>query len=443
MSKIFKDLPVVKYEGPKSKNPLSFKYYDADRIVMGKPMREHLPFAMAWWHNLCATGADMFGAGTADKLFGASAPRTMEHAKAKVNAGFEFMQKLGIEYFCFHDTDLVPEADTIAETNRRLDEIADYLEIKMKETGIKLLWGTANMFGNPRFMNGAGSSNSADVFCFAAAQVKKALDLTVRLGGKGYVFWGGREGYETLLNTDMKFELENIAKLMHMAVDYGRKIGFTGDFFIEPKPKEPMKHQYDYDAATAIAFLRQYGLDKDFKMNIEANHATLAGHTFQHDLRVSAINGMLGSVDANQGDLLLGWDTDEFPSNVYDTTLCMYEILKAGGLKNGGLNFDAKNRRPSYTDEDMFLGFILGMDSFALGLLCAAELIEDGRIDAFVKERYASYQTGVGKKIRDGETSLEELAQIAEQMGAPALPGSGRQEYLESILNSVMFGGKK
>lgn len=440
MSEIFKGLPVVKYEGPKSTNPLSFKYYDPDRIVLGKPMREHLPFAMAWWHNLCATGADMFGSGTADKLFGASAPQTMEHAKAKVDAGFEFMEKLGIEYFCFHDVDLVPEADNIAETNRRLDEIADYIEEKMKKTGKKLLWGTANMFSNPRYMNGAGSTNSADVFCFAAAQVKKALDLTVRLGGKGYVFWGGREGYETLLNTDMKFELENIAKLMHMAVDYGRKIGFKGDFFIEPKPKEPMKHQYDFDAATAIGFLRQYGLDKDFKLNIEANHATLAGHTFQHDLRVSAINGMLGSVDANQGDLLLGWDTDQFPSNIYDTTMCMYEILKAGGLKNGGLNFDSKNRRPSYTFEDMFLGFILGMDSFALGLLCAAALIEDGRIDAFVKERYASYETGIGKKIRDNQTSLEELAEIAEKMGAPALPGSGKQEYLESIVNSVLFG---
>jgi xylose isomerase len=269
----------------------------------------------------------------------------MEHAKAKVDAGFEFMQKLGIKYFCFHDVDLVPEADDIKETNRRLDEISDYILEKMQGTDIRCLWGTANMFSNPRFMNGAGSTNSADVFCFAAAQVKKALDLTVKLGGRGYVFWGGREGYENLLNTDMKFEQENIAKLMHMAVDYGRSIGFTGDFYIEPKPKEPMKHQYDFDAATAIGFLRQYGLDKDFKMNIEANHATLAGHTFQHDLRVSAINGMLGSIDANQGDTLLGWDTDEFPFNVYDAALCMYEVLKNGGL-TGGFNFDSKNRRP-------------------------------------------------------------------------------------------------
>ena len=346
MSEMFPNLPKVAYEGPKSTNPLAFKYYDADRVILGKPMREHLPFAMAWWHNLCATGTDMFGAGTADKSFGAT-PGTMEHARAKVDAGFEFMQKLGISYFCFHDADLAPEGENLAQTNARLDEITDYIKEKMAQTGIRCLWGTANMFGHPRFMNGAGSSNSVEVFCHAAAQVKKALELTVKLGGKGYVFWGGREGYETLLNTDMKFEQENIASLMRMAVNYGRSIGFTGDFFIEPKPKEPMKHQYDFDAATAIGFLRQYGLDKDFKMNIEANHATLAGHTFQHDLRVSAINGMLGSIDANQGDMLLGWDTDQFPSNVYDTTLCMYEVLKAGGLKNGGFNFDAKNRRPS------------------------------------------------------------------------------------------------
>jgi xylose isomerase len=406
---------------------------------MGKPMKEHLRFSMAWWHNLCATGADMFGVGTADKSFGAEVG-TMEHARAKVDAGFESMEKLGIEYFCFHDVDLVPEADTIAETNARLDQITDYIKEKMKATGKKLLWGTANLFSNPRYMNGAGSTNSADVYCFAAAQIKKALDITVKLGGKGYVFWGGREGYETLLNTDMKFELDNIARLMKMAVEYGRSIGFEGDFYIEPKPKEPTKHQYDFDAATAIGFLRQYGLDKDFKLNIEANHATLAGHTFQHELRVSAMNGMLGSIDANQGDYLLGWDTDQFPSNVYEATMCMYEVLKAGGLKNGGFNFDAKNRRPSYTAEDMFLGFILGMDTFALGLIKAAQIIEDGRIDKFVRERYASFDSGIGAKIRRGETNLVELAEYAEKLGAPELPGSGRQEYLESIINSILFG---
>ena len=295
------------------------------------------------------------------------------------------------------------------------------------------------MFGNPRYMNGAGSTNSADVYCFAAAQIKKALDITVKLGGRGYVFWGGREGYETLLNTDVKFEQENIAGLMHMAVDYGRKIGFKGDFYIEPKPKEPMKHQYDFDAATAIGFLRQYGLDKDFKMNIEANHATLAGHTFQHELRISAVNGMLGSVDANQGDYLLGWDTDEFPFNVYETTLAMYEILKAGGL-TGGLNFDAKNRRPSYTAQDMFHAYILGMDAFALGLIKAAAIIEEGRVDKFITDRYSSFDGEIGRKIRNGQASLEELSDYACNMKKPDLPSSGRQEYLEYIVNNALFG---
>jgi len=437
MSEIFKGISKVCYEGADSSNPLAFKYFDADRVIMGKTMAEHLPFAMAWWHNLCAEGSDMFGVGTADKSFSAEKD-TMEHAKAKVDAGFEFMEKLGLYYFCFHDVDLVPEADNINETNARLDEISDYILTKMETTGIKCLWGTANMFGNPRYMNGAGSSNSADVYCFAAAQIKKALDITVKLGGRGYVFWGGREGYETLLNTDIKFEQENIASLMRMAVEYGRSIGFTGDFMIEPKPKEPMKHQYDFDAATAIGFLRQYGLDKDFKMNIEANHATLAGHSFQHEIRISAMNDMLGSIDANQGDTLLGWDTDEFPYDVYETTMCMYEVLKAGGLR-GGLNFDSKNRRPSNTPEDMFYGFILGMDTFALGLIKAAALIEDGRLDAFVKDKYASYDSGIGKQIREQSASLEELASHAEKLGAPDTPGSGAQEYLQGIINNVLF----
>ena len=436
---IFEKIPQIKYEGPKSKNPLAFKYYDKDRVILGKTMKEHLPFAMAWWHNLCAEGTDMFGRGVANKSFGKEYG-TMEHARAKVDAGFEFMQKLGIEYFCFHDVDIVPEADDIKETNRRLDEISDYILEKMNQTGIKCLWGTANMFSNPRFCNGAGSSNSAEVFAFACAQVKKALDITVKLGGKGYVFWGGREGYETLLNTDVKLEQENIARLMHLAVDYGRKIGFTGDFYIEPKPKEPMKHQYDFDASTAIGFLKAHGLDKDFKMNIEANHATLAGHTFEHELRISAINNMLGSIDANQGDYLLGWDTDEFPFDAYSATMCMYEVLKAGGL-SGGFNFDAKNRRPSYTYEDMFIGFILGMDTFALGLIKASELIEDGRIDEFKKEKYKSYfETEIGKKILSGNATLEEISAYAENKGSASLPGSGRQEMLESVVNQVLFG---
>lgn len=428
----------VKYEGAETKNPFAFKFYDAKKIILEKPMSEHLPFAMAWWHNLCADGQDMFGKGSTDKSFGSLAG-TMEHAKAKVDAGFEFMQKLGIEYFCFHDVDIAPEAENIKDTNQRLDEISDYILDKMKGTNIKCLWGTANLFSRPRYMNGAGSSNSAEVYCFAAAQIKKALDITLKLGGKGYVFWGGREGYETLLNTDMKFELDNVARLMKMAVEYGRSIGFKGDFYIEPKPKEPMKHQYDFDAATAIGFLRQYGLDKDFKLNIEANHATLAGHTFQHELRVAAINGMLGSIDANQGDLLLGWDTDEFPFNVYESTMCMYEVLKAGGL-TGGLNFDAKTRRPSNTLEDMVQAYILGMDTYALGLINAAKIIEDKRIDDFIQKRYDSFNKGIGLNIRKGKTNLRELAEYAEQLGNTKEPESGKQEALQNIINSILFG---
>ncbi len=440
MNQYFPNIPEIKFEGKDSKNPLSFKYYDPKRVILGKTMEEHLPFAMAWWHNLCANGVDMFGQGTADKSFGV-APGTMEHAKAKVDAGIEFMKKLGIKYYCFHDVDIVPEdPDDISETNRRLDEITDYILEKTAGTDIKCLWTTCNMFGNPRFMNGAGSSNSADVFCFAAAQAKKGIENAVKLGAKGYVFWGGREGYETLLNTNMALEEKNIATLFRIVRDYGRSIGFKGDFYIEPKPKEPMKHQYDFDAATAIGFLRKYGLDKDFRMNIEANHATLAGHTFQHELRVSAINNMMGSVDANQGDMLLGWDTDQFPSNIYDTTMAMYEIVKAGGLR-GGLNFDSKNRRPSNTMEDMFYAYIVGMDSFALGLIKAAEIIEDGRIDSFVEERYASYNEGIGLKIREGTVTLEECAAHAAKLKKPADPGSGRQEYLEGIVNNILFRG--
>ena len=438
MNTYFANVPAVKYEGKDSKNPWAFKFYDKDRIILGKTMEEHLPFALAWWHTLCAGGTDMFGRDTADKSFGAKRG-TMEHARAKVDAGFELMQKLGIRYFCFHDVDLVPEADDLSETGRRLDEITDYILEKMEGTNIRCLWGTANMFSNPRFMNGAGSTNSAEVYCFAAAQVKKALELTVKLGGRGYVFWGGREGYETLLNTDVALEQKHIASLMRMAVNYGRSIGFTGDFYIEPKPREPMKHQYDFDAATAIGFLKQYGLDKDFKMNIEANHATLAGHTFQHELRISAMHGMLGSIDANQGDMLLGWDTDEFPFDVYETTMCMYEVLRAGGL-TGGFNFDAKCRRPSNTPEDVAHAFILGMDAFALGLIKAAALIEDGRLDAAVRARYASFESGIGKQIDQGSATLEQLAAHALALGKTDEPESGRQEYLQSILNQIMFG---
>lgn len=438
MKEIFANIKKIKYEGPNSKNPLAFHYYDENKVIAGKKMKDWLPFAMAWWHNLGAAGTDMFGRDTADKSFGVK-PSTMEHAKAKVDAGFEFMQKLGIRYFCWHDVDLVPEAKDINETNKRLDEISDYILTKMKKTGIKCLWGTANMFSNPRYFTGAGSTSSADVYAFAAAQIKKALDITVKLGGKGYVFWGGREGYETLLNTDMKFELDNIARLMKMAVKYGRKIGFKGDFYIEPKPKEPMKHQYDFDAATAINFLRQYGLDKDFKLNIEANHASLAGHTFEHELRVSRINNMLGSIDANQGDHILGWDTDEFPFDVYTATMAMYEVLKYKKGLTGGFNFDAKNRRGSYTKEDMFYAYILGMDTFALGLINAAKIIEDGRVDKLIEDKYKSFKTGIGKKITSNKTSLEELSKYACKLKDAKLPRSNHQEMIQAIVNQIIY----
>ena len=433
----FVNIPKIKYEGKESTNPLSFKFYNPDEVIAGKTMREHLRFAMSYWHTMCAEGADMFGVGTGDKSYGATDP--MEQAKNKAYAAFELMEKLDIDYYCFHDRDIAPEGATLAETNARLDEIADLLEELMKKSGKKLLWGTANCFGNKRYMHGAGTAPNADVFAFAAAQIKKAIEITVKLGGEGYVFWGGREGYETLLNTNMALEQDNMARLMRMAVDYARSIGFTGDFYIEPKPKEPTKHQYDFDVATVLAFLRKYGLDKDFKMNVEANHATLAAHTFQHELRVARDNGAFGSIDANQGDMLLGWDTDQFPTNVYETALCMYEVLKAGGFTKGGLNFDAKTRRGSNTAEDIFLAYIAGMDAFALGLRIADKMIRDGRIDKFVDDRYASYKTGIGKKIVDGTATMAELEAYALEMGDVTTNVSGKQEYLESVMNALMF----
>ncbi len=427
----------IKYEGSESENPLSFKFYNPDEVIAGKTMREHLRFAMSYWHTMCAEGVDMFGAGTGDKSYGATDP--MEQARNKAYAAFELMEKLDIDYFCFHDRDIAPEAETLAQTNARLDEITALIRELMNKTGKKLLWGTANCFGNKRYMHGAGTAPNADVFAFAAAQIKKAIEITVALGGEGYVFWGGREGYETLLNTNMALEQDNMARLMRMAVDYARSIGFTGDFYIEPKPKEPTKHQYDFDTATVLAFLRKYGLDKDFKMNIEANHATLAAHTFQHELRVARDNGVFGSIDANQGDVLLGWDTDQFPTNVYETALCMYEVLKAGGFTKGGLNFDAKTRRGSNTAEDIFLAYIAGMDAFALGLRIADKMIRDGRIDQFVAERYASYESGIGKKIVDGTATMAELEAYALAMGDVTTNISGKQEYLENVMNAIMF----
>ena len=433
----YKGISKIKYEGKDSKNPLSFRYYNPDEVIAGKTMREHLRFAMSYWHTMCAEGTDMFGVGTLDKSYGSSDP--MESAKNKAYAAFELMDKLDIDYFCFHDRDIAPEGATLAESNARLDEITALIKELMAKYNKKLLWGTANCFGNKRYMHGAGTAPNADVFAFAAAQIKKALEITTALNGEGYVFWGGREGYETLLNTNMSLELDNMARLMRMAVDYGRKIGFKGGFYIEPKPKEPTKHQYDFDASTVLAFLRKYGLEKDFKLNIEANHATLAGHTFQHELRVAADNDAFGSIDANQGDMLLGWDTDQFPTNVYDTAFCMYEVIKAGGFTTGGLNFDAKTRRGSNTAEDIFLAYIAGMDAFALGLRVADKMIRDGRIDGFVKERYASYESGIGKKIVDGSATIEELEKYALEMGDVTTNISGKQEYLENIVNSIMF----
>lgn len=439
MSKYFENVPMVKYEGPESRNPFAFKFYNPDRIIAGKPMKEHLKFAMAYWHTMCGGGADPFGRDTIDRTYGESDP--MKSAKAKADAAFDFMQKLQIEYFCFHDVDMAPEGATFAESKANLQEMVEYVKEKMNQTGIKLLWGTANCFSNPIYMHGAGTSCNADVFAHAAAQIKNAIDATIALGGTGYVFWGGREGYETLLNTEMGFELENMARLMKMAVKYARSKGFKGDFYVEPKPKEPTKHQYDYDSATVIGFLQKHGLDKDFKLNIEANHATLAGHSFQHELNIARINGAFGSIDANQGDSLLGWDTDQFPTNIYDATFAMYEVIKAGGFTNGGLNFDAKVRRASFTPEDIAYAFISGMDTFALGLVKAYELIEDGRIEEFKKSRYSSYDSGIGKKIVDGLTDMEELEKYT-LTNKNITVGSGRQEYLESIVNSILLTSK-
>ncbi|CCC57794.1 xylose isomerase [Caloramator australicus] len=434
----FKGINKIKYEGPKSDNPLAFKFYNPDEVIGGKTMKEHLRFSMSYWHTMCGEGSDMFGRGTLDKSFGGN--DKIEIYKNKALAAFEFMEKLNLDYFCFHDRDIAPEYDSLRETNRALDEIVEFIKELMKQYNKKLLWGTANLFSHPRYAHGAATSPYADVFAFAGAQVKKALDITKELEGQGYVFWGGREGYETLLNTNLELEMDNLARFLNLAVDYAKKIGFEGDFYIEPKPKEPTKHQYDFDVATVLSFLRKYGLDKQFKMNIEANHATLAGHTFQHELRIARVNGVFGSIDANQGDLLLGWDTDQFPTNVYDTALCMYEVLKAGGFTKGGLNFDAKTKRGSNTFEDMFIGYIAGMDAFALGLRIAYKIIEDGRIDKFIQERYSSYKEGIGKDILDGKVTLEDLEQYALSIGEVKNIGSGRQEYLENILNSIIFG---
>ena len=437
--KYFDQIPSIKYEGAKSLNPFAFKYYDPDEVILGKPMKEHLKFSMAYWHTMTGEGVDPFGQATMERDWDACGD-PIEKAKIRVKAAFELMEKLRLEYFCFHDRDLAPEQETLAETNRVLDEVVDLIEKEMKRTKIKLLWGTANLFSNKRFVNGASTSPNADVFAYAAAQVKKALEITKRLKGSGYVFWGGREGYETLLNTDLKLEQDNLARFFHMAVDYAKEIGFKGQFYIEPKPKEPTKHQYDFDSAAVISFLRQYGLDKHFKLNIETNHATLAGHTMNHELRLAADNGLLGSIDANQGDLLLGWDTDQFPTDIYDAVFVMYEVLRMGGFTTGGLNFDAKVRRSSFTKEDLILAHIVGMDTYAAGLRIAARLWKDQVLENNLKARYQSYRHGIGKDIVEGKVGFKELSEYVLSKKELAKNEPGKQELLEAIINQYIIG---
>ena len=429
----------VEFGGPESSNGLEFKYYQPEKVVLGKQMKDHFRFAMSYWHTLTGDGSDPFGNSTMERPW--DGLEGLELSKARVRAGFEFMEKLGIEYFCFHDLDVAPEGNSLKEKFENLDIVVEEIEKEMTRTGIKCLWGTTNAFSNPRFVSGAATSPNADVFAYAAAQVKKAMEITMRLGGENYVFWGGREGYETLLNTDLGLEQDNFARFLKMAVSHKEKIGFTGQLLIEPKPKEPTKHQYDFDAATVLSFLRKYDLLEHFKLNIEANHATLAAHTFQHELAMSRINGVLGSVDANQGDPLLGWDTDQFPTNIYDAVLAMVEIVKNDGIAPGGINFDAKPRRASFEPEDLFYSYISGMDTFAKGLLIAEKIIESGDFDKFVSERYSSYNEGVGKKIVDGEADFDMLTEYA--LGLETIKNtSGRQEMLEARLNQFIYNFK-
>ncbi|MBR5200057.1 MAG: xylose isomerase [Bacteroidales bacterium] len=429
----FPGIGKIQFEGKESKNPMAFRYYDAEKVVMGKPMKDWLKFAMAWWHTLCAEGADQFGGGT--KTFpwnGAACP--VQVAKDKVDAGFEFMQKIGIEYYCFHDVDLVDEGATVEEYESRLKEVVAYLKEKQAETGIKLLWGTANVFGNKRYMNGAATNPDFDVVARAAVQIKNAIDATIELGGTNYVFWGGREGYMSLLNTDMKREKEHLAMMLRLARDYARSKGFTGTFLIEPKPMEPTKHQYDVDTETVIGFLKAHGLENDFKVNIEVNHATLAGHTFEHELACAVDAGMLGSIDANRGDYQNGWDTDQFPIDSFDLTQAMMQIIRNGGFGNGGTNFDAKTRRNSTDLEDIFIAHIAAMDAMARALENAAALLEESPMPKMVAERYASFDEGLGKKFENGELSFEDVYAYGKQVGEPKQT-SGKQELYEAILN--------
>ncbi|MDH6365338.1 xylose isomerase [Enterococcus sp. PF1-24] len=431
----FPQVKKIKYEGTNTTNPFAFRHYNPEQMVAGKIMKEHLRFAVAYWHTMTQDGSDPFGLPTNQRTW--LAADEMETARNRVVAFFEILEKLDVEYFCFHDIDIAPEGNSLAEFYKNLDEITDLIKAQMDRTGIKLLWNTANMFSHPRYVNGAASTNHADVFAYAAAQVKKGLDISKKLNGENYVFWGGREGYETLLNTDMAFEQENIARLFKMAVAYGEKIGHKPQFLIEPKPMEPSKHQYDFDAATALQFIQKYDLQNDFKLNLEANHATLAGHTFEHEIEVARVNNALGSLDANQGDVLLGWDTDEFPTNVYDVTLAMYGVLENGGIAPGGINFDSKVRRSSFEMEDLFLAHIAGMDTFARGLLAAAKLKEDRFFDVLKEKRYATFQEGIGASIVSNQEDLESLTEYALNLKDIKLESS-HIEYVKSCLNDYL-----
>lgn len=433
----FPNVPKIQFEGPASRNPLAFRHYNPDELVEGKPMREHLRFAVAFWHTFRGTGADPFGPGCAVRPW-EDGSDSLEMAITRVRVAFEFMEKLGVGFYCFHDRDVAPEAATLGETNHRLDQVVRVLKEEQQRTGIRLLWGTANLFSNKRYVHGAATSPNVEVFAYAAAQVKKAMEITHELGGANYVFWGGREGYSTLLNTDLKRELDHLARFLDMAVSFKKSLGFSGQLLIEPKPKEPTAHQYDFDAAAVVAFLRGYGLVDHFKLNVETNHATLAGHTMMHELAYASAQGLLGSIDANRGDLLLGWDTDQFPTDLYLTTSCMLVILAQGGLAPGGINFDAKVRRESFEPEDLFHAHLGGMDAFAQGLKLAAAIRKDGLFANFLKERYASWDGELGRRIEAGQATFADLERMMLERGEATPNRSGRQEWLENTLNRYL-----
>ncbi len=437
MPAAFPKISRIEYEGPRSKNPLAFRHYNPEESVDGKTMKEQLRFSVTYWHTFRGMGADMFGVGAAVRPW-EDGTNSVAMAQKRVRVAFEFMEKLGAPFYAFHDRDVAPEGATLRQTNENLDAVVKVLKEEQKRTGIKLLWGTACLFAHPRYVHGAATSCNADVFAFAAAQVKKALEVTHELGGEGYVFWGGREGYSTLLNTDLKREMDHLARFLRLAVDYKRELGFKGALYIEPKPKEPTKHQYDSDAAACLNFLREHDLLAHLKLNLETNHATLAGHTMQHELEVAAAAGALGSIDANMGDLLLGWDTDQFPTDIYLTTQCMLTILKMGGFTTGGTNFDAKVRRESFEPIDLFYAHIAGMDAFARGLKIAAAIRRDGRLAEFVRQRYSSWHTGVGEKIEKGKAGFKELETYMLEKGDIQPNASGRQEFLENLINEFI-----